>query len=271
MNNELTYLKMQDDLVNESQLLTEQADCHSQAMRKILTEKEATLSSLRHELERVTRERDGLLQAREKTPVVEDITRERDGLLQGRERAPVVEDITWERDGLLQARERATVVEDIKRERDGLLQGRERAPVVEQVLQERERAHIVRQVTQDKDRRVITPRQDAIQQGRERAPVSGHNVFPQARERTPVSGEDLFPQSRERAPVDKQEVRNPGLYSSCDQKQVGIQNPREVTPPQPMYDVEISQLQSVLEEKQSHLEEKERQDFVFISRITTFD
>ena len=236
MNNELTYLKMQDDLVNESQLLTEQADCHSQAMRKILTEKEATLSSLRQELQRVTQER------------------------------------------------------------DGLLQGRERAPVVEQVLQEREREHIVRQVTQDKDRRVITPRQDMIQQGRERAPVSGQDVFSQARERAPVNGEDVFPQARERAPVngedlfhqareraplngedlfhqarertpdDTQEVSNPGFYSSCDQKQEGFQNPREVTPPQPMYDVEISQLQSVLEEKQAHLEEKERQDFVFISR-----
>ena len=215
MNNELTYLKMQDDLVNESQLLTEQADCHSQAMRKILTEKEAMLSSLRHELERVTQERDGLLQAREKTPVVEDITQER----------------------------------------DGLLQGRERAPVVEQVLQERERAHIARQVTQDKDRSVITPRQDMTQQGREKAHVSGQDVVPQTRERTPV---------------DKQEVSNPGLYSSCDQKQVGFQNPREVTP-QPMYDVEISQLQSVLEEKQAHLEEKERQDFVFISIKTTFN
>ena len=225
MNNELTYLKMQDDLVNESQLLTEQADCHSQAMRRILTEKEATFSSLRHELERVTRERDGLLQAREKTPVVEDITQER----------------------------------------DGLLQGIERAPVVEQVLQERERAHIARQVTQDKDRRVITPRQDMIQQGREKAHVSGQDVVPQGRERAPVSGEDLFHQARERGPVDKQEVSNPGLYSSCDQKQVGFQNSREVTP-QPMYDVEISQLQSVLEEKQAHLEEKERQDFVFISR-----
>ena len=230
MNNELTYLKMQDDLVNESQLLTEQADCHSQAMRKILTEKEAMLSSLRHELERVTRERDGLLQAREKTSVVEDITQER----------------------------------------DGLLQGRERAPVVEQVLQERERAHMARQVTQDKDRSVITPRQDMIQQGREKAHVSGQDVIPQGRERAPVSGEDLFHQTRERAPVDKQEVSNPGLYSSCDQKQVGFQNPREVTP-QPMYDVEISQLQSVLEEKQAHLEEKERQDFVFISIKTTFN
>ena len=248
MNNELTYLKMQDDLVNESQLLTEQADCHSQAMRRILIEKEATLSSLRHELERVTRERDGLLQARERAPVVEDITQER----------------------------------------DGLLQGRERAPVVEQVLQERERAHIARQVTQDKDRRAITPRQDMIQQGREkahvsgqdvvpqgrerapvggedlfhqtreRAPVSGEDLFPQGRERAPVSGEDLFHQTRERAPVDKQEVSNPGLYSSCDQKEIGFWNPKEVTPLQSMYDVELSQLQSVLEEKQIHLEEKER-------------
>ena len=250
MNNELTYLKMQDDLVKESQLLTEQADCHSQAMRRILTEKEATFSSLRHELERVTRERDGLLQAKERASVVEDITRERDGLLQARERTPVVEDIT--------------------QERDGLLQGIERAPVVEQVLQERERAHIVRQVTQDKDRSVITPRQDMIQQGRERALVRGQDVVSQARERAPVNGEDLFHQTRERTPVDKQKVSNPGLYSSCDQKQVGFQNPREVTPPQPMYDVEISQLQSVLEEKQAHLEEKERQDFVFISIKTTF-
>uniref|UniRef100_K1QI34 Uncharacterized protein n=1 Tax=Magallana gigas TaxID=29159 RepID=K1QI34_MAGGI len=55
--------KMQDDLVSESQLLTEQADSHSQAMRGVLTEKESALSTLRQELDRVVHERDKLLTA----------------------------------------------------------------------------------------------------------------------------------------------------------------------------------------------------------------
>lgn len=55
-------LQMQEDLVSESQLLTNQADHHSQTMRKILEEKEAALSSMRRELARVMEEKDRLLQ-----------------------------------------------------------------------------------------------------------------------------------------------------------------------------------------------------------------
>jgi hypothetical protein len=53
---------MQEDLVSESQLLTHQADHHSQTLRKILEEKETALSSLRQELVKVMEERDKLLQ-----------------------------------------------------------------------------------------------------------------------------------------------------------------------------------------------------------------
>lgn len=215
---------MQDDLVSESQLLTEQADSHSQAMRGVLTEKEAALSTLRQELDRVVQERDRLLMAVETRAT---------GMSTEASQRDVPVNSSLEEEKMRQELNR------VVKERNKLLMALEaRAPVNFEAQQRHVPAN--RSLEQEEMRqeleRVMEER-DRLIEILERSPVRGHVM------------EGTSEIDGDRALMKEEKLI---------QRQNASQNQRVITPVIPVNDADISKLQSELEEKQAHLEMKER-------------
>lgn len=217
---------MQDDLVSESQLLTEQADSHSQAMRGVLTEKEAALSTLRQELDRVIQERDRLLMAVEtRVPGMNSEVSKRDvsvnSSLEQEKMRQELDSVVKERDRLLMALEVRAPVN---------FEGHQRnVPRNSSFLEQEEMRQELERVMKERDR---------LMEVMERSPVQGSVI-----ERTSeIDGDNAL-------------MKEEKLI----QRQNASQNQRVITPVLPVNDAAISKLQSELEEKQAHLEMKERQ------------
>lgn len=262
---------MQDDLVSESQLLTEQADSHSQTMRGVLTEKEAALSTLRQELDRVIQERDRLLTAVEtRAPGMnseaskrdvslnssheqEKIRQELDGVVKERDRlfmametrAPGMNSETSKRDvpvnSSLEQEKMRQELERVVKERDRLLMALEaRAPVNSEAHQRHvpgNSSSLEQEEMKQELERVMKER-DRLMEVIERSPVRGHVI-----ERTSeIDGDNALIKEEKLIP-----------------RQNASQNQRVITPVLPVNDADISKLQSELEEKQAYLEMKERQ------------
>lgn len=226
---------MQDDLVSESQLLTEQADSHSQAMRGVLGEKEAALSTLRQELERVIQERDRLLTAVETRAT---------GINSEASKRNVPVNSSLEQEKMRQELDR------VVKERDRLLMALEtRAPVNFEAHQRHvavNSSSLEQEEMRQELERVMKER-DRLMEVMERSPVRGHVM-----EGTSETDGDSALMKEEK----------------LIQRQNASQNQRVVTPVLPVNDADISKLQSELEEKQAHLEKKERQVIVN-SKINT--
>lgn len=258
---------MQDDLVSESQLLTEQADSHSQTMRGVLTEKEAALSTLRQELDRVIQERDRLLTAVEtRVPGINseaskrDVSfnssheqekmrqelDERDRLFMAMEtRAPGMNSEASKRDvpvnSSLEQEKMRQELERVVKERDRLLMALEvRAPVNSEAHQRHvpgNSSSLEQEEMKQELERVMKER-DRLMEVIERSPVRGHVI-----ERTSeIDGDNALIKEEKLIP-----------------RQNASQNQRVITPVLPVNDADISKLQSELEEKQAYLEMKERQ------------
>lgn len=220
---------MQDDLVSESQLLTEQADSHSQAMKGVLTEKEATLSALRQELDRVVHERNRLLTAVEtRAPVMNSEASKRDvpvnSSLEQEKMRQELDRVVKERDRLLKALETKTPVN---------FEAHQRHVALNSSSQEQEK------MRQELER--VMKERDRLMEVMERSPVRGHVM-----EGTSETDGDSALMKEEQ----------------LVQRQNASQNQRVVTPVLSVNDADISKLQSELEEKQAHLEKKERQVIV---------
>lgn len=220
---------MQDDLVCESQLLTEQADSHSQAMRGVLTEKEAALSTLRQELDRVVHERDKLLTAGEtRATGINSEASTRDvpvnSSLEQEKMRQELDRVVKERDRLHMALETRAPVN---------FEAHQRHVAVNSSSQEQE------EMRQELER--VMKERDRLMEVMERSPVRGH-VMEGTSE---IDGDNAL-------------MKEEKLI----QRQNASQNQSVVTPVLPVNDADISKLQSELEEKQAHLEKKERQVIV---------
>lgn len=217
---------MQDDLVSESQLLTEQADSHSQAMRGVLTEKEAALSTLRQELDRVIQERDRLLMAVEtRVPGMNSEVSKRDvsvnSSLEQEKMRQELDSVVKERDRLLMALEVRAPVN---------FEGHQRnVPRNSSSLEQEEMRQELERVMKERDR---------LMEVMERSPVQG----PVMERTSEIDGDNALMKEEK-----------------FIQRQNASQNQRVITPVLPVNDAAISKLQSELEEKQAHLEMKERQ------------
>lgn len=217
---------MQDDLVSESQLLTEQADSHSQAMRGVLTEKEAALSTLRQELDRVIQERDRLLMAVEtRVPGMNSEVSKRDVSLNSSHEQ---EKMRQELDSVVKEKDRLLMALEVRAPVN--FEGHQRnVPRNSSSLEQEEMRQELERVMKERDR---------LMEVMERSPVQG----PVMERTSEIDGDNALMKEEK-----------------FIQRQNASQNQRVITPVLPVNDAAISKLQSELEEKQAHLEMKERQ------------